>query len=96
MSVFLVDFIFEQFIQFVNFSIEFELLLNIGMEELLFQDSNFLHSFLSFSFGLDIKHFSGLFSTFLLDVFVIDQIIVMVDNVLHFLHVFVTVLDIIF
>lgn len=92
----MIDFIFKQFVEFINFSIELELLLNIGMQKLVFEQSNLINSFLSLSFWLNIEHFSGLLTAFVFDMFVINEVIVLIDNMLHFLHVFVIVLRVIF
>jgi hypothetical protein len=59
---------------------------------LLLEDSNLLYGFLSVSFGPDIEHFPGLFGAFFLDMFVVDEVIVLVDNMIHFMDELVKIL----
>lgn len=62
------------------------------MNQLLLKHSNLLYGFLSVSFWPDIEHFPGLLGAFFLDMFVVDEVIVLIDNMIHFMDELVKVL----
>ena len=62
------------------------------MNQLLLEHSNLLYGFLGVSLGPDIEHFPGFFGAFFLDMFVVDEVIVLVDNMIHFMDELVKVL----
>ncbi len=62
------------------------------MNQLLLEHGNLFYGFLGVSLGPDIEHFPGLFSAFFLNMFVVDEVIVLVDNMIHFMDELVKVL----
>ncbi len=88
----LINFILEEPVKVVYFSIQFKLFLNICMQKLFLKDLHLLHCLLSLGFWFNVQHFSCLIASFLFNVFMINQVIIVINNMTHLVNILVRII----
>ncbi len=62
------------------------------MQKLFFKNLHLLHCLLSLCFWFNVQHFSCLIASLLFDVFMVNQVIIVINDMSHFVNILVRVI----